>query len=208
MLRRLLLVPLLLVPVACSDDDDASDQVVGSSSASVDEEDGDEDPSTTSTSTSTTSAPASTATTAPFDGATTPTSIPSTAASVALLTDVAVGASTVTFTFRDDVVPGVDAGYVTEVVADGSGEPVAVGGGAHLQIRMEPAAGVDLSSSSGTYEETYTGPDRIDGSSPPIVEVVRTGDFEANLTWVIGLADERPYRVDVSGSTVVVSVAP
>jgi len=202
-MRRLLLVPLLLVPVACSDDDDADDQVVGSSSASasVDED----EPASTTSSTSTPSS--STTKAAPFDGATTPTSISSSAASVALLADVTVEASTVTFAFRDGVVPGVDAGYVTEATADGSGEPVAVGGGAHLQVRMEPASGVDLSSESGTFEETYTGPDRIDGPSP-VVEVVRTGDFEANLTWVIGLVDERPYRVEVSGSTVVVSVAP
>ena len=198
-MRRLRhLVPLVFVVVAaaCSDDGDASDQVVGSPSEA-------EDSSSTTSSTTT----STTTTTAPFEGATTPTSIASDAASVALLTDVTVEASTVTFTFRDDVVPGIDAGYVTEVNADGSGEPVEVAGGAHLQVRMEPAAGVDLSSSSGTFEETYTGPERIDGPSP-IVEVVRTGDFEANLTWVIGVTDERPYRVDVAGSTVTVSVEP
>ena len=197
MRRRLvpLLCALVVVAASCSDDDDASDQVVEGSSTS----------STSSTSSSTTSS--TTTTTAPFEGATTPTSIASTAAAVALLTDVDVAATSVTFTFRDEVLPGIDAAYVDEVTADGSGEPVAVGGGAHLQVRMEPASGVDLSSSSGTFEETYTGPDRISGPSP-IVEVVRTGDFEANLTWVLGVADERPYRVDVSGSTVVVSVAP
>jgi hypothetical protein len=197
-MRRLRhLVPLVFVVVAaaCSDDDDASDQVVGSPSEAED----------TSTTTSTTAS--STTTTAPFEGATTPTSIASDAASVALLTEVTVEATTVTFTFRDDVVPGIDAGYVSEVNADGSGEPVEVEGGAHLQIRMEPASGVDLSSSSGNFEETYTGPDRINAAGP-IVEVVRTGDFEANLTWVIGVVDERPYRVDVAGSTVTVSVEP
>ena len=194
-LRRLVPLVFVVVAAACSDDDDASDQVVGSPSEAEE----------TSTTTSTTSS--TTTTTAPFEGATTPTSIASDAASVALLTDVTVEATTVTFTFRDDVVPGIDAGYVTEVNADGSGEPVEVGGGAHLQIRMEPASGVDLSSSSGTFEETYTGPDRINAAGP-IEEVVRTGDFEANLTWVIGLDVERAYRVDVAASTVTVSVEP
>ena len=200
-MRRLLVLPLLvLVLVAgCSDDDDASDQVVGSPSGSVDEE-----PTTTSSTTTTTAPEATTTTT--FAGATTPTSIESTATAVALLTDVTVEASRVTFTFRNTV-PGVDAGYVEEVTADGSGEPVAVGGGAHLQIRMEPASGVDLSSES--FEETYTGPDRISGPGP-VVEVVRTGDFEANLTWVIGVTDERAYNVvvDSLAKTVTVNVAP
>lgn len=202
--RRFLLVPLLLLPVACSEDDDASDQVVAPAEGPSTTED-DEGSTTTTTTTATT---ATTATTqpAPFDGATTPTSIGTTAAAVALLTDVTVTGTAVTFTFRDDV-PGIDARYVDEVVADGSGEAMAVGGAAHVEVRMEPASGVDLSSESGSYEETYTGPERIDGPGP-VVEVARTGDFEANLTWAIGLTDERPYRIDVEGTTVTVTFAP
>ena len=197
---------LLLLPAACSgdDDDDGSDQVVASPSASGSEAEAE----ATSSTTASTSTSSTTATSEPFDGATTPTSITSGASAVALLTDVKVTDTSVRFTFRDQV-PGVDAAYVDEVRMDGSGEVVEAAGNGHLQVRMEPASGVDMSSSSGSYEETYTGPPSFEADEP-ILEVTRTGDFEANLTWVINLVDERPYRVDVDSlaKTVTVTFAP
>jgi hypothetical protein len=185
--------------VSCSDDDDASDQVVDTTTTTEEDEE-----STTSTSTSTTS-------TTMFDGAVTPTSIASTADRVALLTAVDVvteePVDRVTFTFRDGVVPGVDAGYVTPPIrSDGSGDPVEVEGATFLSIRLEPASGVDLSGSEA--EQTYTGPSRITGSWTNVTEVVRTGDFEANLTWVIGLGATEPsaYRVEATDGRVVVTI--
>lgn len=165
MRRLLVLLPLLLL--ACGDDDEPA-------------------AATTTTSTSTTSTTA-------FDGATTPTSLGDDGIDgVALLTAVRVSDDRVVFEFRGDAAPGVDVAYVEEAIADGSGEPVEVEGEALLQVRMAPAAGVDLSGDE--LEETYTGPSRIEGAGP-MVEVVRTGDFEANLTWVVGLDSERPFRV-------------
>ncbi len=168
-------------------------------------------PSTTSTSTSTstTSAPTTT-TSAPsttttiddggdsFDGATTPTSAPAPPdiQAAALLTDVEVsgsdGVDRVTFTFDTDI-PGYDVAYIDPPVRqDGSGNVVEVEGAAFLEIRMEPASGVDL---GGTLEPTYTGPAEVQGDTALVTEVVRTGDFEANLTWVVGVDEEVPYRV-------------
>jgi hypothetical protein len=170
--------------VACGDDDDAPS-------------------ARTTTSRSTTSTTASTTTTA-FAGSTSPTSVASHASATALLAGVRVEDGLVTFVFRGDA-PGVDAKYVEPpITEDASGKTVDVDGNAFLSIRMEPASAVDLS--SGEPKETYTGPDRIKGQGP-VTEIVETGDFEANLTWVIGLDAMRPYRVEVANSTVRVYVS-
>jgi hypothetical protein len=78
---------------------------------------------------------------------------------------------------------------------DGSGNPVEIDGEAFLELRMTPASGVDLSGEA--FEETYTGPDRVTaGGTSTVTEVVRTGDFEANLAWVIGMDREAPFAVE------------
>ena len=180
-LLRLVLAAPLLLAIGCGDDD-ADDNVIQT---------------TTSTTGDTTTTTASTTTTA-FDGATTPTSAPGSASGVALLTDVQVGDGVVTLTFRDGT-PAFDVQYVEPpITQDGSGEEMEVAGGAFLGIRMEPASGVDLSGEE--FEETYTGPDRIAGTGV-IAEVVRTGDFEAVLNWVVGLDEQRAYRVEADAST-------
>jgi hypothetical protein len=186
-MRRLLLLSLSVVVlvVACTDED-ASDVVVESSSSST-------------TATTAVEEPEST-----FEGATAPTSIASSATTgtgaVALLTDVTVEDGAVVFTFSNEV-PGIAAEYVQPpILEDASGEEIAVDGTAYLHVRMEPASGVDLSGEE--FVETYTGPTRIPGTGTgPIVEVVRTGDFEAVLGWVIGLDGEQPYLLDVEGLT-------
>lgn len=190
-MRRLLLVLVVpLLAVACSDEE-GSDNVLPV-------------PPTTAGST------AASSETTVFDGSTSPTSAPGTATQVALLTDVRVEHGLVTFTFRDDQVPGFDAGYVEPpITQDASGEPMDVAGDTFLQIRMEPASGVDLGSDSEQgYEETYTGPGRIEGDAP-IAEVARSGDFEANLTWVIGLsgAEQHAYRVEAGSSAIRVYIS-
>jgi hypothetical protein len=174
--------------VACGDDDD-------SSAART---------TTSTTSTSTTTSTTSSSTTTAFAGSTSPTSIASHASATALLTAVDVSPGVVTFAFRSDA-PGIDAEYVEPpITEDASGRTVDVKGSAFLSIRMEPASGVDLS--SGDPQETYAGPAQLEGTGP-IVEVRRTGDFEANLTWVIGLDSMRPYRVEVADSMVRVYVS-
>jgi len=78
------------------------------------------------------------------------------------------------------------AEYVSgPVVADPSGQVVPVAGGAALQLVMSNASGVDLS--VNPPEVTYTGPTRIAADLPNVVEVVETGDFEAVLSWAIGV---------------------
>jgi hypothetical protein len=182
-LLRLLLAAPLLLAIGCGDDD-ASDNVIETTTSTT----ADDDETTTTTASTTTTA---------FDGATTPTSVAANASQVALLTDVQLGDGVVTFVFREGT-PGADVGYVDPpILQDGSGEPIDVAGNAFLSVRMEPGSGVDLSGEE--FEETYTGPNRIAGTGV-IAEAVRTGDFEANLTWVIGLDEQRAYRVEADSS--------
>lgn len=184
---RALLVACLLVVVACSNED-ANDTTIQGTPSTTDD-------ASAGTTTSTTAAEA-TSTTA-FDGDTTPTSVASTASGVALLTDVEVADGVVTFTFRDET-PGYDVGYVEPPIRqDGSGDEITVAGAAFLSVRMEPASGVDMSGEQ--FQKTYTGPERVPGTGV-VAEVVRTGDFEANATWVIGLDAQRPYRVEAAAS--------
>lgn len=200
---------LILVGLAGCGDDEPND---GDLSA------GDTTTSTTgSTSTSepttTTSAPVPSTTTPEsngFDGATTPTSVsPPADLGVGLLTDLQVGGvegvDQVTFTFKDGKIPGYAVAYIEPPVRqDGSGNEVEVEGNAFLEIRFAPASGVDL---LNTLEPTYTGPNEVRGDTEVVTEVVRTGDFEAHLTWVVGVDDEVPYRIETDPATGTVTVS-
>jgi hypothetical protein len=117
------------------------------------------------------------------------------ATSAALLTDVRTGGHTgfarVVFDFEGDAAPGWTVAYEPgPFTADPSDLPLNVAGSAFLRVRMEPAAGYD----QGTATATYTGPERVGGTSP-VTEVVRQGDFEAVLSWVVGVDGERPFAV-------------
>lgn len=200
-MRTLLAVLGIVLALGACTDEDGSDNVIGQ---------GDTSTSTTEADAGTTTTEAENSTSTTFEGSTSPTSQASSATGVALLRDVTVEAGVVTFTFDDGQVPGFDVAYVRPpITQDASGEPMDVAGETFLQIRMEPASGVDLASDNEQgYEETYTGPARIEGDHP-IAEVARTGDFEANLTWVIGLSGstERPYRVEAADSMVRVYIS-
>jgi hypothetical protein len=158
---------------------------------------GDERPQSGTGSTTETTAPP------PLKNASTdPVTVAPTATETALLTDVRVAAhdgyERIVFEFRN-VLPGYDVRYVEPpVVADGSGDEVPVDGAAILQIRMENALDADLTQESAPA--TYTGPTRLSPDTPTIEELVRTGGFEAVLTWVAGLSEERPFTVTTLGA--------
>ena len=132
----------------------------------------------------------------PFDGATTPVSTPP-AGEKHDLKAVRVGAhegfNRVVFEF-DGGVPGYSVKYVERpIIADGSGDEVTVGGGAVLEVRLEPAMGADVSR-------------RIAGTDE-IVEVVKTGDFEAVVHFAVGVRDRAPFKVITSeGTTLIVDI--
>jgi len=114
---------------------------------------------------------------------------------VALLTGVRAQPAMVTFTFRSKPAR-ITSGYVTkaQLREDGSGRPVAVKGKAFVVIRFTPASDA-------------RGAERLKPAAPgPVQEVVRTGNFEAVLSWAIGLDRHRPFHVVRSGANVVVTV--
>ena len=106
------------------------------------------------------------------------------------------GFDRVVFEF-EDAVPGYSVRYVDRpVTEDGSGNTVEVKGDSVLQVRMEPASGADLSGEE--LRITYKGANRLTPSTAAVTELVRTGDFEAVLTWVIGIRGKPGFRVDTT----------
>lgn len=140
------------------------------------------------------------------DAGTTVVVAPSTAKSTSLLERVAIGHhegyDRVVFQFRDEGLPAYRVEYAQPPLKeDGSGAPVDVAGSAFVVVRMEPASGFDLNSGEGGL--VYKGPKRISGSSAGATilrELARTGDFEAVLSWAIGLEDKVPFRVTTAAS--------
>ncbi len=125
---------------------------------------------------------------------------------VALLTGVRAQPAKVTFTFRS-APSQIRAGYVTkaQLREDGSGLEVVVKGKAFVVVHFTPASGGDLS--GGTFKLVYRGPKRLrPAARGPVQEVVRTGDFEAVLSWAIGLDKRRPFHVARAGANVIVTV--
>ena len=151
--------------------------------------------------TTTASTPATTTTTAtnPLPGAGTSIVVATTTAKgTALLERVAIGRhegfDRVVFQFRGEGLPSYRIQYTEPPFAeDGSGNPVEVNGNAFVTVRMEPASGFDLNTGEG--ELVYKGPKRLEGAGSIVKEVVRTGDFEAVLSWVIGLDAKVPFLV-------------
>ncbi|HEX6702165.1 MAG TPA: hypothetical protein VF101_15665 [Gaiellaceae bacterium] len=151
--------------------------------------------------TTTVAAPTQTGGIDPLEGAdTTPVEGAAEGTGTALLERVAVGRhegfDRVVFQF-ENLRPGYKVQYVERpIVEDGSGAPVDVAGGAVLAVRMEPASGFDLATDEGRL--VYKGPRRIEGSDAGasiVREVVRSGDFEAVLSWAIGVEEQVDFRV-------------
>ncbi len=127
------------------------------------------------------------------------------ATATALLTGVRVDARKVTFEFTSgprDVKAAFEA--KAQIVESGSGRPVPLKGKAYVVIHFVPAATADLHGEQ--VIPTYTGPRRLSGPGP-VLETVKTSDFEADLAWAIGLERRLPFRVDRHGTTVTISFA-
>lgn len=118
----------------------------------------------------------------------------------------------VTFKFKESAPgPGYDASYQPEEVAkiqDGSGDPVAVAGGNFLVVRMFPAMTAEIDGED--VKPTYEGEKSIPAPTEArmIREVAQTGDFEAQVTWVIGLDNEHPFTATASSDELVIEIAP
>lgn len=127
-----------------------------------------------------------------------PRSAPATSPGTALLRRVRIGRhdgfERVVFELAGEAQPAYRVRWVDgPVLADGSGSVVAVSGAAHLEVVLSPASGVDLTSGEVVYE----GLDRVTVPAPAatVTDLVRTGDFEGVLTWVVGASEPAPFRV-------------
>ena len=97
---------------------------------------------------------------------------------------------------------GSDTGDVSyeveysDTVVDTAGTAVEVEGEATLAVTITPASAVDLSGDEAA--PTYTGPDRFSpDTASAVTELALAEDFEATMTWAVGVDEERPFRVQV-----------
>jgi hypothetical protein len=144
----------------------------------------------------------------PAEGATTPTRAGGTPPT-RYLTDVGVSkgacAVEVAFAFERGY-PGYRISYESAGLAqseDASGRHIAVAGSAFLVVHLDDAA--TARTDGAKFTRTYSGPRRV-GGLEPVREVVKTGDFEAVVTWAIGLDARRPFSVERSDDALVVRI--
>jgi hypothetical protein len=117
----------------------------------------------------------------------------------------------VTFKFKkSEPGPGYDVSFRPAEVAkieDGSGNPLTIAGADFLVVRMFPAMTAEIDGED--VQPTYTGPRSIPapGEAQMIREVAQTGDFEAQVTWAIGLDGQHPFAVTASNDELVVEIS-
>lgn len=76
---------------------------------------------------------------------------------------------------------------------DGRGNVVEMEGEVFAEIRVHGASGVDLSGEE--FQEVYTGPEEFKREFPVLREAQQTGDFEATLSWALGLSQRSCWAV-------------
>jgi hypothetical protein len=117
----------------------------------------------------------------------------------------------VIFTFEPtEPGPGFEVSYQPAEVAkiqDGSGKRLEIAGNDFLVVRLSPAMTAKISGED--VEPTYDGPRKIPASAgaKTIREVAMTGDFEAQVTWAIGLDAKLPFTVSFSDDELVVEIS-
>jgi hypothetical protein len=99
------------------------------------------------------------------------------------------GFDRVVFEFRG-AVPEHRIDYVDQLVQDGSGNPVAVAGTADLEVVFQGANAHELDGGTPTVS-----PRRFSPGLPAVKELAQVGDFEAVVSYGIGVDRERPITV-------------
>ena len=116
---------------------------------------------------------------------------------VPTLVDVRAGGHTgydrVVFEFRGPV-PEHRIGYVDQLVQDGSGNPVSVAGAADLEVVFEGANAHDEDGSP------TISPRQFSPGLTAVKEVAQIGDYEAVVTYGIGVDRRRPIEVSTLSS--------
>ena len=106
----------------------------------------------------------------------------------------------------DGPVPGYRVQYVRTVLSDPAGAGVPVTGAAFLQVTLQQAT-LDDSAQGG--DRGYTGPGDVPVGLEAVRQVVVSGDFEAVLSFGVGLAGRLPFTVSTltDPSRIVLDVA-
>ena len=128
------------------------------------------------------------------------------APTTALLSGVHVDGTSATFEFHSP--PGLVRTHFrprSQIAESGSGRKVPLRGRAFLVVSFFPAATAEMGMTGLKF--SYTGPGRLRPGTPgPVQELVKIGDFEAQLDWAIGLDRRRPVQVTRDGTTVTLTV--
>ena len=130
------------------------------------------------------------------------------------LTDVEVDiedcVERVTFKFEpSEQGPGYNVSYQPAEMAkiqDGSGKRLEIAGDDFLVVRLFPAMTAKIEGED--VEPTYDGPRRISapGDAKMLREVALTGDFEAQVTWAIGLDNKHPFTATATDDELVIEI--
>lgn len=120
-----------------------------------------------------------------------PASPPSSAPPVSTLTGIRAahhpGFDRIVFDFAGPVPSQHRVRFVDEVVSSGSGKPVRVAGRARLEVVFSPAEAHDADGATVRGRTAY--------ALPNILTAVRASDFEAVLTYGVGLARKTSFEV-------------
>ena len=131
---------------------------------------------------------------------------PAGAQSAPTLVDVRAGSHAgfdrVVFEFQGDV-PQHRIGYVDQLVEDGTGNPVSVAGAADLEVVFQ-GANAHKEDGSPTIS-----PRRFSPGLPAVKEIAQLGDFEAVVSYGIGVDQRRPIQVSTlsNPSRLVIDIA-
>ncbi|HZD72450.1 MAG TPA: hypothetical protein VE776_00925 [Actinomycetota bacterium] len=98
------------------------------------------------------------------------------------------GFDRITFEFRGPR-PSHRIGYVSQLVRDGSGEPVDLAGGAAINVVFSGANAHD------EQGRPTVSPRRFEPGLPSLKEVALIGDFEAVVTYGLGVDHKVPFKV-------------
>ncbi len=112
------------------------------------------------------------------------------------------GYDRVVFEF-EGAVPEHRIGYVDQLVEDGSGNPVEVAGAADLEVVFE-GANAHRDNGSPTVSPRHFSP-----GLPAVKELAQVGDFEAMVSYGIGVDQRRPIEVSTlsNPSRLVIDIA-
>jgi hypothetical protein len=121
----------------------------------------------------------------------------------AYLTGVHVTGSSVTFEFRSKPQKVAASWQPASRIAEcGSGAPIRLRGRGFAVVHFRPAASAEIDGEQ--VVPTYSGPKRLHGPGP-VLDVVKSCDFEADLAWAIGVERRVPLHVARDGSAVTIS---